>query len=726
MKRAARMRRELFLVGVSGALVIIGIVAIWAASLKIPDIESLYERKIEQSTKIYDRTGTILLDDLAEGVTRTVVPIEEVSPYIQKAVVAIEDDEFYTHRGVKPTAIIRAMLSNIASGSFLGGQGGSTITQQVVKNSILTKDKTVTRKVKEWVLSIKLEQVLPKEKILELYLNESPYGGSLYGIEEASQAFFGKHAKEVDLTEAAYLAALPQAPTYYSPYGNHRADLDARKNLVLRRMNELGFITNSEYEAARAEIIEFAPQPVSGIRSPHFVFYVRELLEKEYGRSALEQSGWRIITTLDADLQAKGEVIASKYALENKVNFNAENASIVAIDPHTGDILTMVGSRNYFDPDIDGAYNIALANRQPGSSFKPFVYAAAFDMGYTPDTVLFDVRTQFSTSCPIDSIETEAPCYSPQNFDLVFRGPVTMRNALAQSINIPAIQTLYLVGIQNALRVAKSLGITTLTNPDQYGLTLVLGGGEVSLLDMVSAYSVFANEGVKNRHRAVARIEDKDGNVVKMYPLSPESVIDKNIALMISDILSDNDARAPEFGVSSALNFPGLHVAAKTGTTNDYRDAWILGYTPNIAIGSWAGNNDNSAMEKKIAGFIVAPMWHEFVAYALTKYPDEPFPEARRTTTESDKPILRGIWEGGDIITVDAATLQPVPPHYAQPTKDKIVVSVHSMLYWVDKRDPRGPRPETPSDDPQFGRWEYSVRKWAEQNGYVDGSVLYR
>lgn len=722
IRKALKKRREIFLIGASLALIIVGALLIWAATLKIPDIASLQERKVEQSTKIYDRTGQVLLDDLSQDVTRTIVPLSEVSKDAVEATLAIEDADFYEHSGIRVSSIIRAVLANLIPGGYT--QGGSTITQQVVKNSILTTDQTVTRKIKEWVLSIKLEQVLTKDQILELYLNESPYGGSVYGIEEASQKFFGKPAKDVSLAEAAYLAALPQAPTYYSPYGNHKDALETRKNIVLSRMLELGKITEEEYTAAKNAVVSFAPQAVSGVRAPHFVFYVREQLEREYGRRTLEESGWRIITTLDADLEAKAEEVVKKYGEENEKNYNASNAALVAIDPKNGDILTMAGSRDYFNNEIDGAFNIALANRQPGSSFKPFVYAAAFLKGYTPETVLFDVPIQFSTACPVTDLSSESPCYSPGNYDDKFRGPMTIRNALAQSINVPAVQALYLVGIQNALKLAKVMGITTLNEPDRYGLTLVLGGGEVTLLDMTSAYSVFANEGVRNPPRAIIKIEDRGGNIVKEYPSSPQQVLDQNVALSISDVLSDNVARAPELGSASPLYFAGRHVAAKTGTTNDYRDAWILGYTPNIAVGAWAGNNDNSAMEKKIAGFIVAPLWHEFMEYTFTKYPDTPFPEASSLYTDADKPILRGIWQGDQITVIDAFSGQPVQPGYAGMTKNKITTNVHSILYWVSKDDPRGPSPREQSADPQFPRWEWAVRAWATQNGYTDGSVI--
>jgi penicillin-binding protein 1C len=706
-----RIPREFILGGLTIGFLVAGSLFVWAATLKIPDVSSLSERKVVQSTRMYDRTGEVLLYDLHENIDRTVVPIEEMSRNIQNATVAIEDAEFYSHIGVRPLATLRAVILQPLRGK--GIQGGSTITQQVVKNSILTNDRTISRKLKEWVIALRLEQQLTKEQILELYLNESPYGGTIYGVEEASRAFFGKTAREVTLAEAAYLAALPQAPTYFSPYGNHREDLEDRKNLVLSRMRTLDFITEDEYLAAKEEVVEFQPQSISGIRAAHFVFYVREKLEAEFGKRTLEESGWRIITTIDMDLQEKAEEVVQRYALENETKFHAENAALVSMDPKTGDILTMVGSRNYFDENIDGNFNIALAERQPGSAFKPFVYAQAFREGYTPDTIVFDLKTQFSTECAPDNLSQDAPCYSPGNYDNVFKGPITLRSALAESRNVPAVKVLYLVGISDAIRLARSLGISTLDDVNRYGLTLVLGGGEVSLLDMVGAYSAFAAEGVKPETRSIVRIEDKDGNLIRDYPVSQKRILEQNVALQVSDVLSDNEARIPGFGANSPLNFPGQHVAAKTGTTNDSRDAWILGYSPNIVVGSWAGNNNNTPMVKEVAGYIVAPMWHEFFEYALSKYPNSPFPEYQETIAETDKPILRGIWEGSDIVINESGVLQ-------------ITANVHSILFWVDKNNPRGARPTEPEKDSQFARWESRVRAWATQNNYVDGTLFFR
>lgn len=697
------------LISLTAVFVAGGLFLLWAASLEVPDMRQVESRRITQSTKIYDRTGKVLLYDLSQNVTRTVVPISQISPLIQKATVAIEDEEFYTHLGVKPTAYLRAILVDIATLSF--SQGGSTITQQVVKNALLTKDKTPARKIKELVLALKIERVLPKDQILEIYLNENPYGGSISGVEEASQSFFGKPATNVTLAEAAYLAALPQAPSYFSPYGNHRDRLDARKNLVLDRMFKNGMITESERDAAKNETVVFLPQKARGILAPHFVFYVQEQLEEKYGSRVLEDEGLRVITTLDADLQVKAEEIVKKYALENAKNFNASNAALVAIDPKTGEILTMVGSRNYFDTEIPGNYNIALASRQPGSSFKPFVYAAAFGEGYTPETVLFDVRTQFSTSCsPSDTSNSEAPCYSPQNYDNKFRGPVTLRDALAQSLNIPSVKLLYLVGINNALQVAKAMGVTTLTDAAHYGLTLVLGGGEVRLLDMVSGYGAFAANGYRFDPHAILEVDDSTGAVLDKPAPAGTRVLPDQVAMQINDVLSDNTARAPSYGFSSALYFGNRDVAVKTGTTNDYRDAWVIGYTPNIVAGSWAGNNDNTPMEKKVAGFIVAPMWHEFMEYAISKRPEESFTRTE-VDTSSLPPALRGIWQGGISQTVG--------------DKEQISGGVHSILYWLDKNNPSGPRPLNPANDPQFKYWEYGVRVWAQSNGHGgDETVL--
>ncbi|MDO8481884.1 MAG: PBP1A family penicillin-binding protein [bacterium] len=668
-----------------------GILVAWATILKIPAIDNFQNRKVAESTKIYDRTGNVLLYDVHGTMRRTAVPLDEISPNLRNAAVAIEDAEFYQHYGFRPLSFLRALAVDILSLKFV--QGGSTITQQVVKNALLTQDKTIIRKIKEIILAIKLERVYSKDQILGTYLNETSYGGTIYGVQEASQYFFGIDAKGVSLAQAAYMAALPQAPTRYSPYGNHRDELEKRKNLVLQKMKENGFITNIEYENAVNEKVEFNDTAEAGIKAPHFVFYVREYLEGKYGADAVENGGLQVITTLDYDLQKMAEDTLTKAALSNEKNFNASNAGLVAIDPKTGQILTMVGSRGYFDPEIEGKVNIALANRQPGSAFKPFVYATALGKGYTPDTIVFDLKTQFGSACRPDDFSDEPPCYSPENFDQKFRGPMTLRGAIAQSVNVPSVKVLYLAGITDSLKTASDMGITTLGDKNQYGLTLVLGGGEVNLLEMTGAYGVFANDGVRNPSTGIMNVKDASGNELETYEQNSSRVLDSQIARQMNDILSDNVARTPEFGADSPLYFPDASVADKTGTTNDYHDAWVVGYTTGVSVGAWAGNNDNSPMQKKIAAFIVAPMWHEVTAYAVAKYPSEPFvPPAPETELDSLPPVLRGNWN-------------------TNPSQ-----GVHEILYWTKKGDPRSGTPPNPASDPQFALWEYPVQLWVAAN----------
>ncbi len=672
-------------------LLLVGGFFLWAASLQVPDLASIQNRKVSQSVRLYDRTGTVLLYNLNTNEQRIVVPLAQISPNIVNATLSIEDPNFYNHKGIEFTAILRAIIVDLIPGGLT--QGGSTITQQVVKNTLLNSKKTLSRKLKEWVLAVKLEHVLTKSQIIELYLNQAPYGGNTYGAEQAAQTFFNKHASDLSVPEAAYLAAVLPAPTYYSPFGPHKGDLDKRKNLVLDKMYEHGYITQIERDDAKAAVIPFDSPKLSSITAPHFVFYVQQYLQKKYGQEALEQSGWSVITSLDADLQAKAEEVVASHAAGNQKNFNASNAGMVAMDPNTGQILVMVGSRNYFDKQIDGNYNVTLANRQPGSAFKPFAYAQAFKEGYTPDTVVFDVATQFSTNCKIDDFTSKNGCYSPVNYDNNFRGPMTLRDALAQSINVPAIKTLYLAGISDTIRLAKSMGISTLTNSNQYGLTLVLGGGEVTPLDMTAAYSTFANNGTHFNPVSVLQIKDSSGTVVEDNTKQEGSpILTPEVAEKINDVLSDPVARAP-LGENDLLAFPGHDVAVKTGTTNNYKDAWTIRYTPNIVVTMWAGNNDNTPMVKKVSGFIVGPMWHEFMQYALSTLPNTAF-----TRTEADysglKPVLRGVWQN--------------------PGSDG---AIHEILYWVNKNDPNGPVPSNPEKDPQFAYWDTPVQTWAQKNG---------
>lgn len=678
------------LIALSLLAILVGGIFLWASRLTIPTIESFNERRIGQSTKIYDRTGTIVLYDLNQNTRRTVVKFEDIAQVVKDAVVAIEDDTFYEHSGIRPMAFLRALFINLTTLEF--SQGGSTITQQVVKNSLLSQEKTIARKIKEWFLAVNLERLMTKNEILTIYLNESPYGSNIYGVEEASQAFFGKKASELNLAEAAYIAAIPQAPTYYSPYGTHKDRLETRKNLVLEKMLEQDKITEEQYEQAKNEKVEFKEQAFVSIKAPHFVMYVKEELEEKYGAEDLATRGLSIITTLNYEMQQKAEEIVKKYALENKERVDAENAGLVVIDPKTGDILTMVGSRDYFDPEIDGNYNVATALRQPGSTFKPFVYSVAFMKGYQPETVVFDVPTEFSTSCSPDGtpIQAGANCYKPVNYDGVYSGPISLRNALAQSKNIPSVKVLYLSGIADSIKFARSMGLTTLKQNGEYGLTLVLGGGEVRLLDLTSAYGVFSNEGVRNAPRAILSTTEANGNKEEAPPLEPTRVLDENIALKIGDILTDNAARSPAFGANSPLYIPGKSVAAKTGTTDDYRDTWIIGYSSDLAVGAWAGNNDNRPIDRKVAGMVVAPMWRAFMDEALKISTSTPFKKPIPDTHDITKPIILGRWtpaENGSNV-------------------------VHDILHYVDRTNPLGPAPINPQQDSQYDRWEYGVQQW--------------
>lgn len=695
-----------------------GIIIVWVSMLKLPDFRLFTERKIQSSTKIYDRTGEIVLYDVHQDIKRTVVPYEEMGINIKNATVAIEDSEFYNHQGIRLKSIIRAVWSNISGGKT---QGGSTITQQLIKNTLLTSERSVTRKVKEWILAVKLEKIMNKEEILSLYLNEAPYGGNIYGIQEASKAFFNKDAKDLTMAESAYLAAIPNGPTYYSPYRKNKDKLDERKNLVLNRMLELKFITAEEHAAAKAEVVVFQPEKPMNIAAPHFVFFVKEYLENKYGIETLEGGGLKVITTIDYDLQKKAEEITLKNALANEKNWNGSNAAAVAIDPKTGQILAMVGSRNYFDKTIDGNYNVTTAERQPGSSFKPIVYALALKKGYTENTTLFDVKTEFNASCDPTGVplpgSPNATCYNPDNYDAGFRGPMTLRNGLAQSINIIAVKLLYLVGITDSIKMAHDLGVSTLNDPTRYGLSLVIGGGETSLLDMTSVYSVFANNGTRNPYQSILSVTDDKGNVLEKFESKSYEVLNPNVTRTLSSILSDNQARTPTFGSNSILNIPNHEVAVKTGTTNNNKDAWTIGYTPSIAVGVWVGNNDNTPMKKGGAA-LAGPIWNEITTSAINilKLPNESF-DKPDPVDPSIPAILRGFWQGGETFTIDSISNKLATEYTPENTKKETsITNVHTILYWIEKNNPLISSPGIGMGDSQYKNWEYGVQKWWQSN----------
>src|SRR3989344_4423827 len=700
-----------------------GIITIWFSSLQIPDFNTFDERKVINSTKIYDRTGEILLYDVNKDIRRTSIDFADMGINIKNATVAVEDSEFYNHSGIRIPSIIRATIIAKLTGKKL--TGGSTITQQLIKNTLLTAETTmmkkVGRKIKEWVLALKMEQFFSKEKILELYLNEVPYGGTIYGIEEASRMYFRKKPADLTIAEAAYLASIPQSPTLLSPYGKNKDKLEDRKNYVLSRMRELKFISEEEYREAKNEIVVFIPQEFRSIKAPHFVFFIKEYLEEKYGAELVERGGLKVITTLDYTLQQKAEEFVREGALENEKFWDGKNAALVAIDPKTGQILSLVGSRDYFDKAVDGNYNVATAFRQPGSSFKPFIYATAFSKGFTDKTVLFDLPTEFQTTC--DAFGKALPnhnqedCYMPDNYDGKFRGPMSLRSALAESINVVAVKLFYLAGLSDSLKTAEEMGISTLTDINRYGLTLVIGGGEVSLLDMTSAYGVFANGGIRNTQTGILMVEDTRGKILEEYAPSPKEVLSKNSASIVSDILSDNAARTPTFGIGSPLHISGREVAVKTGTTNNNKDAWTIGYTPSIAVGVWAGNNDNQPM-KKGGSAVAGPIWNKFLNEALKTLPDESFESPNlELDPKIVKPVLRGFWQGNENFFIDKISRKLATELTPRETlEEKVLTNVHSILYWIDKKNILGAPPASPQNDSQFNHFEIPIQTWWAQN----------
>jgi 1A family penicillin-binding protein len=708
----------------SSIIVIIFVISLFAWVAKdLPSPGKVNSRVIPESTKIYDRSGEHLLYDVHGEEKRTIVPFTDIPKSIQVATIVLEDQDFYSHYGIKLSSILRAVFKDLLRGG--AAQGGSTITQQFVKNSLLTNEKTVIRKVKEVLLSLEIEQKFGKDEILGMYLNEIPYGSNAYGIEAAAQTFFGKSAKDLSLDEAAVLASLPNAPTYYSPYGSHVDRLIARKDKALQQMAKLGYITQEEADVAINEkTLEKILAQKDIIAAPHFVMYVKDYLSQKYGEDAVESMGLKVYTTLDWDKQNEAQRIVYNQAIENEKKWKAENASLVAMDPKTGQILAMVGSRDYFDKAIDGQVNVATRERQPGSSFKPYVYLDAFTKGYTPETILYDTETNFSTDDGKD--------YKPQNYNGKFNGPMPMKETLAQSLNIPAVKTLYLVGVKDAITFAKRLGITSLRDEDRYGLSLVLGGGEITLLDHVNAYSTLAQGGVRRDKTAILKIEDAKGNALEEFKGSDgERVVEEKYVAMLDHIMSTNDYRAPVFGSNNPLRSDNRPVAAKTGTTNEFRDGWTVGFTPQIAVGVWAGNNDNSPMISGADGInVAAPIFRKFLDYALQNQSIEKFPGYDKNALQEEnkdqdwmkKPLLNGDFDRQENLKVceipNKNNKYCLANKYCPDSKadKKDFVNTHDILFYVDRSDPLGTFPEKPEKDPQYAKWEEGVQEWYKKN----------
>lgn len=681
-------------------------------SYKLPSPDKLIEQKIAQSTKIFDRTGKNLLYEIHGNERRTLIELDKVSEYLKFATIVTEDKNFYQHQGFDSIALVRALIANLRKQGK--SQGGSTITQQLVKNAILSPEKTYSRKIKELILSYRIEKKFTKDQILKMYFNEIPYGSQAYGAEAASLLYFNKSAKDLTLDEATLIAALVQAPTRLSPYGTHKDELVARQKHVIDLMLEQGYISEADaQEAKKVETLKKIAPKRENIIAPHFVMYVKELLSEKYGEKIVEQGGLKVYTTLDVDKQKIAEAALQEGVKKNEKNFKATNAALVAIDPKSGEVLAMVGSRDFFDVKIDGQFNVALGLRQPGSSFKPIAYATAFQKGFTPDTILFDVETNFGPS-------GDGTDYIPKNYTGQNYGPLTMRKALSGSLNIPAVKTLYLAGINNVLDLAEKMGYTTLKDRSRYGLSLVLGGGEVKLLEHVAAFGTFSQDGIKHNTRVVLKIEDNQGKILEENKLDGgERILEEQAAQEINSILSDNEARSYIFGINNTLFFGDRPVAAKTGTTNDFRDAWTIGYTPSLVCGVWVGNNDFTPMNKGADGSnVAAPIWHKFIAESLKNQPIEKFIPPQKI--ETDKPVLKGEIGNEIKVKIDRASgklaTELTPLSFVE---EKIYREVHDILQYVNKDDPLGPAPENPFSDYQYERWEEPVKKWAEEKGYL-------
>jgi 1A family penicillin-binding protein len=613
VRRTRRILR--WTVRIGAITLVLGYAALRCAPLPAPPTP----RALPESTKILDRQGRLLYDSAGPADARyTYLPLKQISPRLRQAVIATEDASFYDNPGVDLRGIARAAATDLRHGELRSG--GSTITQQLARNLYFEPDERASasplRKAREAMLALQLDRSLSKDEILERYLNRVYFGNLAYGAEAASRTYFGKSARELDLSESALLAGLLQSPAQYDPF----TQLDAarqRQATVLGRMADAGYITPAGAEAASNEPISLNPTPFA-IAAPHFVAWVREQLPGLVGDDAVARGELRVMTSLDLDVQRAAEAAVQRQVAA-MADHHLTNAAVVAIDPATGQVRAMAGSADYFDREIDGAFNAALAERQPGSSIKPVVYAAALEAGFTPASPLLDVPTTLRTRL--------GEPYAPNNYDFTFHGVVPLREALASSYNVPAVRVLQAIGVERAVEMGRRLGLTTFNDPSRYDLSLTLGGGEVRLLDLTAAYAAFAAGGVRVDPVAILRVEDTSGHVLyEAPPPAGERVISAQTAYLITDILADNDARAPAFGARSPLRLD-RPAAAKTGTTTDFRDNWTIGYTPDLAVGVWAGNSDNSPMRDVSGVDGAAPIWRDVMQTALAGKPAAPFAE---------------------------------------------------------------------------------------------------
>jgi 1A family penicillin-binding protein len=636
----------------------------------LPSIYTLPDRPTFQTTEILDRHGTLLYEVFDQDAgKRTLVALGEMPQFLIDATIATEDAHFFTNPGVDARGILRAAWTNLEAGRTVAG--GSTITQQLVKNVLIPPEErmeaSLNRKIREAVLAYQISQTYTKEQILEMYLNEIYYGNLAYGVEAAAQAYFGKSVRDLTLAEAAMLAGLPQAPAIYDPFKDPTA-AKGRQSDVLDLMVRHGFLDSEAAQAAKAEPLRYAPPSTSSLLAPHFVMYVRDVLLQHYGQRGLLDSGFRVYTTLDLETQRVAEEMVARH-VPTLARQDARNAGLVAIDPANGEILALVGSPDYYNAGIDGQVNAAIADRQPGSAIKPIVYLAAFLRGFGPTTVVQDVRTQFP--------DGPGRTYSPENFDKRFRGPVTLRRALGNSLNVPAVKVLQFVGVSDVVRLARTLGVTSLAEDRRYGLSFTLGGTEMKLLELTGAYAALANGGRPVGAHAILRLEDRAGHVLYEAAPPPEPVLDPRLTFLLSDILADNEARRETFGLNSPLRLR-RPAAVKTGSTDDYRDSWAIGYTPGLLAGVWVGNSDGRPMRFVLGSSGAGLIWHDFMERALEGVPAEPFtPPAGlvRGTVCAQTGYLAG---GGCGPNVTDWFLAERPPVAANAPKPRVAINTRS------------------------------------------------
>ncbi len=691
----SRLTKYIFFAVIAGVIAV-PILFLWY-SRDLPTPGKIVESKYSDATRIYDRTGKVILYSVYEEQNRTYVKLDQIPENLHDATIAIEDEDFYKNKGFSPVAYLR-VVKNALLGRGLAG--GSTISQQLVKNVLLTNERRFSRKIKELVLSIQVNQRFSKDQILELYLNNIPYGGTAIGAEAAAQQYFGKDAKDLDLAESAFIAGLPQSPTAYSPFSGNKYYI-GRTEAVLKQMVANKYITKKESQQAFEKIKNYKfSQRATSIKAPYFVMYARELLVREFGERMVNTGGLQVITTLDYDLQKEAEKIV-KEEIESLKAYKVGNGAAMITDPRTGEILAMVGGKDYFDEENDGNFNVAVSGeRQPGSSLKPIIYARAFEKGYTPATLLMDVQTEFPTDDP------SQPIYTPVNYSGKFSGPMQVRFALGNSVNLPAVKMLAMVGIKDAMQKAYDMGIKewepTPETLQNVGLSLVLGGRETTLFEEMTAYGVLANKGKRQDLRSILKVTDLEGK--KLYETKKtdgEQVLSEEATFLISHILLDNNARVQEFGTNSYLRIPGKTVSVKTGTTDQKRDNWTVGYTPSIVVGVWVGNNDRSPMNPKIASGVTgaSSIWHKLTQLALKDKDNEEFQKPDNVDA-----VQVDAFSGGQPVDGQATRTEYFIKG-TEPTTRSVILQ--KEFYVFKENDPV-------SKDGK-NRWQEGIDKWIEQ-----------